>query len=82
MIDARLMAAVNLFPEKRTLIVRLAARSGQFRTLCGDLDEARDQLALCKTDDDRREYGRLLRELEAELSDWIDAAPAPHGGPD
>ncbi|MHB2168947.1 hypothetical protein [Alsobacter sp. R-9] len=68
----KLRVALNLFPERQSLIVRLAERSSEFSALCGDLHDAQVHLSTCTSDEERLEYERLLEELEAELSEWID----------
>ncbi|MHB2168515.1 hypothetical protein [Alsobacter sp. R-9] len=77
--DQKLHAAISLFPERSTLIVRLAERSCVFRALCGDLNDVREFLMTRVQDGDKAEYGQLLQELTAELAEWIDA-PQEHGG--
>ncbi len=71
MAGAKLQAASLLYPARRTLIARLAARSSQFRALCSDLDDVSERLASDVNDEDRLEYARLFQELSKELGEWI-----------
>jgi len=71
MADAELQAVFDLFPESKALIARLADRSAQFHALCSDLQSVTVHLETLDREDDRREYRRLLEDLELELAEWI-----------
>ncbi|MCZ8098627.1 MAG: hypothetical protein O9972_11980 [Burkholderiales bacterium] len=71
MADAELQAVFDLFPESKALIARLADRSAQFHALCSDIQAVAVHLETLDHEDDRREYRRLLADLELELSEWI-----------
>lgn len=73
MADAKLQAALRLYPERSPLIIRLAGRSCQFRALCADLDDVANHLATVATDADKSEHRRLFIELALELAQWIQA---------
>lgn len=80
MADAELKAVFELFPNNRALILRLADRSAQFHALCRDIQAVNAHLKTLAGTEDRKEYERLLFDLQLELSEWIgteDARPGP-----
>lgn len=70
------------FPEWQSEIERLCLESADFRELCMDYKEVRDLIATWADSDESNqetidEYRTLLRELEADLKEYLHASLGP-----